>query len=50
MPFCTIALFALDTAPFGHYQEVSGEYKNAQKNEIWKGKEEEQMLYLTFWC
>ena len=44
-----IALFAFDTAPFGHYQ-VSGEYKNAQKKDIWKESEEEQMLYLTFWC
>ena len=49
IPFCTYALFALDTAPVGHYQ-VSGEYKNAQKKDIWKESEEEQMLYLTFWC
>ena len=49
MSFCTFALFALDTAPFGHYQ-VSGEYENAQKKDIWKESEEEQMLYLTFWC
>ena len=45
----TDGLVALDTAPFGHYQ-VSGEYKNAQKKDIWKESEEEQMLYLTFWC